>query len=125
MMVSIGNKINNFCSMCAKEKEDVRPITLYVQGNREAYNRIFLCENHLKQVAETIDFLFDDGSEEADPAVDGTVREEQIVPNWNDTDKCYCCGKCGKAIVFLWRKYDGYRENYKYCHSCGQAVKWE
>lgn len=75
MMVSIGNKINSFCSMCAKEKEDVRPITLFVQGNRKSYNRIFLCEKHLKQVAETIDFLFDDGSEEADSAVNDSLEE--------------------------------------------------
>lgn len=63
-MIAIGEKMNGFCSMCAVEKDDVRAITLFVRGNRDSYNRTFLCENHLRQIAETINILFEDGEHE-------------------------------------------------------------
>ena len=76
------------------------------------YTNLYEVKLYIKQMQKEIDRL-------------KAEHDEQIVPIWDDTDKCYCCGKCGKAIVFLWRKYDGYRENYKYCTSCGQAIDWK
>ena len=83
------------------------------------------CEEVLKLIEdqeERIDIMSEGGWNDADGKA---YRDEQIAPNWDDTDKCYCCGKCGKAIVFLWSKEDEFRKTYKYCTSCGQAVKWE
>ena len=63
-MITIGEKINGFCSMCAEEKEDTRAISLYVRSNRDSYNRIFLCEKHMKQLANIIIDLFEVGEHE-------------------------------------------------------------
>ena len=62
-MITISDKVETFCSMCCGEKKDVRAITLFAGNRKDSYNRIFLCEKHLKQIAETIDFLFEDGEQ--------------------------------------------------------------
>ena len=63
-MLTIGEKINSYCSMCCHEEKDVRAITLFAGNRKDSYNRIFLCESHLKQIAETINFLFEDGEQD-------------------------------------------------------------
>lgn len=61
-MISISDKKNGFCSLCCKETDDSRTVTLSWKGKNE--NKMSFCERCLKQLGETICFLFEDGDGE-------------------------------------------------------------